>query len=195
MRQLLLALFSLLVLTTAAPAQVILNGDFETGDLSSWTQFGDTDFSGVDSANPNTGTFAGSFGPPTAGGITQDVATVIGQAYEITYFLSVSSFGSPEDNSFQADFGTTNLQTLTNATDSGYVSFTFLATATANLTPLSFTFQNGPGVWNLDDVSISTASVGVPEISSHGAAQPLALMVLMLFLTSTRRRRLAVRAG
>lgn len=173
-----------------AAAQVVMNGDFEAGDLSSWTQFGDTTFSGVDSINVNNGLFSATFGPadPAGGGITQDLATVIGQSYLISYFLS-SAGGAP--NSFQADFGGTTIQTLMDASDFGFTQFSFLAVATATTTPLSFTFYSVPGAWNLDDVTISAVSNAAPELSVQGAHLPLAAACLLLMLAMDRRRQLA----
>src|SRR5689334_4677324 len=55
----------LLGMAGRANANLVANGDFETGDFTGWAQFGDTSFSGVDGTAPQAGSFAAFFGPLT----------------------------------------------------------------------------------------------------------------------------------
>src|ERR1035437_11031596 len=89
----------------------ITNGGFETGDFSGWTQFGDTSFNGVCDIStcpggfaPFEGAFAGFFGPVgDTGGIYQDIGTVPGQIYAISFYLALPMDGPP--NFFDVQFG------------------------------------------------------------------------------------------
>src|SRR5262245_60755082 len=77
-----------------ASAQVVVNGGFETGDFTGWTQFGNTGFTGVQAGpfggiNPHGGQFHAFFGPVgSTGGISQVVpGTVLGGNYVLDFWL------------------------------------------------------------------------------------------------------------
>jgi hypothetical protein len=166
-----LALALLLLATSAfADTAQVLNGGFETGDFTDWTQFGDTAFNGVCPAGtcpgnypPFEGTYAAYFGPVgDTGGIYQDITTVPGQQYTVSFYLALPVGGTP--NFFEVQFGTGSLS-LTNfpgTFDWGLFQFTDIATSTT--TRLTFTFRNDPAYWFLDDVSATTSGLGTtPE--------------------------------
>src|SRR4030095_9985739 len=68
---------------------VVQNGGFETGDLTGWTNSGDTSFTGVDSSNPHSGTFALYSGPTSSDGfLDQVLPTVSGTAYDVSFWLA-----------------------------------------------------------------------------------------------------------
>ncbi len=67
---------------------LVVNGDFETGNFSSWTQWGNPGFTGVDCFDGCFGNFAAFAGPfESTGGIQQDLATTVGASYNIHLFL------------------------------------------------------------------------------------------------------------
>ena len=160
----------LLFASTAAGAAII-NGGFETGNFSGWTQFGDTSFTGVvdvsgtTPGNPSpveSGTFAASFGPATPGGIFQSVTTTPGTTYTVLFGLQAERdvLGVATPNSFAFSWAGTPRLSLVNSPAFAYHDFSFNLLATAATTDLRFTFTNAPAFWDLDNVSVTAA---VPE--------------------------------
>lgn len=189
----------LLLLTWLAPSaaaqNLVLNGGFETGTFSSWTQTGNTGFSGVTnnagdpSAPSPQGTYHAYFGPLSTGGIFQNFATTIGMIYRVSYFLN-SGASRTNTRTFQAQVGNpgalTTLESLTNpALFTGYVQRTFTFTATTAISQIHFTFENDPDYWRLDNVFVTRA---VPEIDPSSSRLPLLLLLGGLLLVSERRR-------
>jgi len=145
----------------SAHANLVTNSGFETGDFSGWTLGGGTDFRGVDYVAPHSGTYAAFFGAqgtPTT--LSQDIATIIGATYEVSFWLQ-NGFSGP--NSFSSSFGGQSLTSLSNANAFGYQQLTFLVVATSANSLLQFAFSHDPSFWDLDDVSVELVSdVPVP---------------------------------
>jgi len=158
------ALFAL-ALASSGPAQalnIVMNGSFETGDFSGWTQFGDTSFSGVQCPGPSLvedGNCRAFFGPLSLGGISQLIPTVTGSSYAISFAWEPDG-SSP--SSFSANFGGTNLISRVNPPGSGFQQFNFVALAASANTLLSFSFVDPSGFMFLDAVSVSVLSVPEP---------------------------------
>src|SRR5690349_12793039 len=107
-----------------ANAQVV-NGGFETGDLTGWTQFGNVGSSGVaGGAVPHSGSFGGFFGPVGShGGITQNVAGVVaGKRYDVDFWLHADGRATAF---FQARFGNLTLVTQNNPPADPYSHYVF----------------------------------------------------------------------
>jgi len=170
-----------LLFGTASQASVnlLINGDFETGDFTGWTQFGDTSFSGVDGSTPQAGAFAAFFGPLGLGGITQTIATTPGVGYHVDFWLQTESdpSGSATPNFFEFDWGGIPELILTDQSASPYIHYSFTLPATSNSTTLAFTFQDAPAFLDFDSASV------VPEPGS------LALVSLAGALVAFARRR------
>lgn len=169
--------FMLLLGSSTAMANLIINGGFETGGdftlngeittghFYGWTVTGDTTF-GVTKTDPHSGTYAAWFGstnPNTLTYISQEIATIPGQHYEISFWGANNNYGSSPQNEIQ---GYWDGDLKLDASNVGDVPWTFVQsaplTATTNLTEIKFGFYNAPGQWFLDDVSVDP----VPEPTS-----------------------------
>lgn len=155
-------------LSVAAPACAqVVNGGFETGDLTGWTQFGNLGGTSVivcGGGCAESGAFGvnlGAVGVP--GGIEQTLATISGQPYTISFWL-LNNGGSP--SSFTANFGSTTLLSLTNPSAFGYTLYSFDAVASSSSTLLQFSARNDPAYFAFDNVSVVSASSAVPEPST-----------------------------
>ena len=189
MRSLLIA--ATIAAAAAAPgsANILVNGSFETGDFTGWTQFGNTDFSSVQTVGPTgpgegpgcevcaaldgvqgggapDGDYIASFGPvESQGGILQSVMTTAGASYTLSFVLR-NEGGVP--NFFSVSFGDTVLESMTDAPQSDYQTYSYTLTGTGTANDLTFTFRDDPSYWDLDAVSLDADSTDVPEPAMLG---------------------------
>jgi hypothetical protein len=161
------ALAAVMAPLSASAAELVANGGFETGTLSSWT--GGGSFTGVQcpgGANPtvhggNCSLFDGNVGSTDT--LSQIVATVAGQSYDYSFWL-LSDGGTP--SAFTFSLGGVTLVSLTNApASSGFTQFTGSVVAASSNATLAFGFRNDPGFWFLDDVSLVNGAA-IPEPGS-----------------------------
>ena len=166
----------------ALPLNLVVNGGFETGDFTGWTQVGNTGFSGVQCPGPSAtvaeGNCSAFFGPiGSSGGIAQSISGLhVGQLYLLT-FAFLPDGGSP--SSFSVLFGGTTLLSLTNPAASPYHTFSFALLATAASETLQFNFRDDPGFLLLDAVRLS-----VPEPASVGL---LGIALIAMFMGLRRK--------
>jgi hypothetical protein len=172
----------LLLASVGVQANIVVNGGFETGDFTGWTQFGDTSFSGVfdnsgtTPGNPplvQSGMFAASFGPPTPGGIDQILPTRPGKLYTITFGLQneldLNGVSTPNSFAFNWDGGPP-VFSLTNSTAFPYRTFSFNLLAPSTTTDLRFTFTQSPAFWDLDNVTADVPEPGSLALAGIGIA-------------------------
>jgi hypothetical protein len=164
---------------SAFGTNLVANGGFETGDLSGWTEVGNTGYGGVTRGGAPEGNCEAFFGPiGSLGGIEQSVATTVGGEYAISFVFD-SDGGTP--GAFQVDFGGQTLLSLANPPAAGNQAFAFDVAATVANSILQIQFQDDSGFMFLDAVQVSA----VPEPAS---------VVLMgaglLGLAAGRRRRM-----
>ena len=168
----------------AVAQELIVNGGFETGDFTGWSNPG----AGVvnDNAAPHSGLRNARF--PTAT-LSQTFATVPGSRYIFSYFLGhtgANIFNSMTVNLTDGS-SPTIVQNLANVGPLAYsqVVFSYVATATSATIRFTSTAVNGAGLGGrfiLDDVSFQK----VPEVNPAGASLPVFSALILLAL---RRRR------
>jgi len=166
---------------TLAPCEtvsgnLVSNCGFESGDFGPWSTFDATDNIGVGTSSPtsvapNSGTFLAYFGQvDSTGGITQMIPTVAGQAYDISFYLQNdgpdNGEGGPGATFFDISFDGGSLYSESQAPAYGFTQFTFTGiVASSDNTPISFTFQQAPAYYSLDDVVVTASA---PEPGSIG---------------------------
>ena len=119
-----LALAALVVFGLGAPAakadvcsvagNIVNNCGFETGNTTGWTVVDASGFTGVNAGSAHSGGF-GLFSGPVGllGTLTQNLVTVPGQTYNLSFWLDNGSAGTP--NQLQVSFNGVVLQTITNS--------------------------------------------------------------------------------
>lgn len=188
-RALLLASVSIFLLSPMAiyADQLVTNGGFETGDLSGWTESGNTSpYSvGVQMNIPHSGNYDAYLGPADSDGyLTQALNTVSGELYGITFWLA-SDGDTPND--FSAMFGDNILFSQSNLPSSGWTEYSYTAVATSDSTVLQFGFRDDPGYLLLDDVSVSSIC-DAPEPSTLEFAGIAGLALAALGCRRKRKR-------
>jgi hypothetical protein len=175
-----LALVAAACTATASASDLVVNGNFQTGDFTGWQH----NTSGVTN-NPweireNGSNYFASTGcvgvECIEGNATQEawlsqvLTTVVGQTYTLTFDYSQiypddGSGGTP--NELLVDFGSDQVADLVNLTNTNIITYSYSVTATTTATELQFLGRQDPSYDYLDNISVTTASTGVtPEPES-----------------------------
>ncbi len=148
---------------------LVQNGGFETGDSSGWTL---VDGGGPDNVTSSTipphtgGTYCFAFGQANSlATLSQSLATVSGQTYLFSFWLSNPQTGSTEI--FEASWNGTNVYAITNPSTpiTAWTNLNFVVTATSASTLLQFSVRNDPWYFGLDDVSVTP--IPAPTFTSY----------------------------
>ena len=150
-----------LLIATARPtsANLIVNGDFETGTFAGWTTTpaatgSDFGVGPVPAPHDTLGAFFSANGADFDS-ISQTFVTTPGASYDLSFFYQVVEPGSRPDNGFRVLFnGVVIFENLNAISGFGTFSFPNLQ-ATGSLTTLEFQGRNVQGSDFLDDVSLT----------------------------------------
>lgn len=180
-RNLVLAALVAVPLPAQAATELILNGGFETGDMTGWSCTGG-DLCVSETWNPRTGSYSlAGFDNTGFATLSQTVTTTIGSTYDLSFWSSAYDYSG---NILRYSLDGGPAQTVT--TTSSYTQSTDSFVATGNSTVLSFFFETdgGTGSWYIDDVSMIGATSAVPL-----PATALLLVGALAGLGVVRRRR------
>lgn len=175
-----------LLIATARPsfANLIVNGDFETGTFAGWTttpapvgsNFG---VGPVPPAHDTLGAFFGATGTDFDS-ISQTFATTPAAFYDLSFFYQVVEPGSPPNNGFRVLFNNVLVFENLNAI-SGFGTFTFThLQATGSTTTVEFQGRNVLGFDYLDDVSVTASPCPLTQgyWKNHPNAWPVNSLML-----------------
>jgi len=164
------------LLLAAAPqlssAQNLLtNPGFETGDLTGWTDAGNTGWNNVTTV-PHTGTFGISNGAVGSLSLLQQtIATIPGATYAMSGW--VASSGASH---FQMRFDGQTIFPETILPASGYTFYRATGTAIAASTVVEYGFRDDPSFLNFDDASVTLVPEGGSmSLMAAGLVAPLIL--------------------
>ena len=155
----------LLLAPVLAAADLIGNGGFETGNFTGWTVSGAAFDcgTGISTLGPHSGTYSACFGNPTSlTFISQVLATTPGQEYEVSFWYAQQPRGYTPSNEAEIIWGGTTVVDAFNVPVSPWTFASFGITSSGTSTLIEFGFDNGPGWFALDDVSVGP----VPEPAS-----------------------------
>ena len=147
-----------------AGGNLLVNGDFETGNFTGWTVNDPSNETFVTSAflsyAPESGTYFAALGAVGGDGtVSQTFADTPGATYEASFYLA-NDGDTPNDFSVTGP-GSLFLGPLTNLGAFPYTQYFGFFTGNGSDT-ITFAARNDPGFFSLDNVSVTLVS-SVPE--------------------------------
>ena len=146
-----------------ATTNLVVNGDFETGDFTGWALSGNVAPLSYGpqvfvTSNAESGQYAAGLGSVGSDGtLSQDIQTTAGQHYTLDFWLANAS-GGPDD--FSVKWNGQTLLALVYTSAQGYTEYKFDVVGTASKSHLEFDARQDPSHWSLDSISV-TPAVGV----------------------------------
>lgn len=153
--------------TAYATPLIVLNGGFETGDFTDWTVSGNPGIA-VNTDDPHSGDYAvDGWAVGSLSYISQWIPTIVGDTYQLSWWLANDSAPYGETTEFDAWAGNAQFQLYDFPIAFPYSQFTLGFTATSTTTLIQFGIEQDPSCMFLDDVNV--ANLGqVPEPASAG---------------------------
>ena len=156
---------------------IVQNGGFESGDFTGWnlvgntviknSSTGSTVYNAVESNSggyevAHSGNYGAFLGDTQLASLSQNLPTIPGQAYQLSFWLDNSKSGAGQQ--FQANWNantvsSNSLYVLNNPPALGWTNLQFIVTATGTNSVLQFKAENQPGGFGLDDVSVKPLPV------------------------------------
>jgi hypothetical protein len=159
-----LGILALAAAPLASADNLLINGGFETGDLTGWVQLDNLLDTQVEcpgqpvSFEGDCDLISGPIG--TFGTVAQGINTTVGHRYNIVFALETDG-NSP--SGFRASFGPVGAAPFFTLTDppasNGYIIRSFVATASDVNSTLALSIRDDAGAFRLDAVSVSA----IPE--------------------------------
>jgi len=152
--------------TEDAGPSTLVNGDFETGDLTGWTQTGSEIQALFLGLGGSFGNYAAELAAPGGIGtetLSQDVATTPGQHYIVSF--SVTGDPDSANNSFVATWDGTQILALNDVQSGAFTHYTFdvVGDPATFSTALQFTYADDGSAMFLDQVSVSPETAPATE--------------------------------
>ena len=158
------------VVASTASGNIVTNGGF-TNQFDGWTMWGTAApgggglaYLGSIGGDPmgGGGLTVAQFDCPGPGGMYQDLSTVAGEEYTVSFGLRKVT-GSGNTNSFSLDFGSQTVMSLVNSpTIDPIAYYSFDMTATGSTTRLQFNFQSAAFAWTVAAISVTPVPVPAP---------------------------------
>jgi hypothetical protein len=160
-----IAMLFLGVQAGTACANLVLNGSFQTGDFTDWTQSnpGNTYafFTGATCAPVATEVQLGTNGLGTDTQIYQSIATTAGQSYTVSFWLANDDFSNTSNFKllWNGAVETTNPALQNSGLAFNYTEFSFTGVATGATSVIAFDFQNDNSDYHLTNVNASPTPI------------------------------------
>jgi PKD repeat protein len=136
---------------------LLVNGGFETGDFSGWSEGGNFTSCSVvtGSLYAHSGTYGGEFGPagPSLAYLSQFLPTATNGVYTLSFWLDSPDGLTP--NEFSVAWDGTTLMDKKSFGAVGWTNIQFTVTASGTNTLLQFGFRDDNSFLGLDDVSVT----------------------------------------
>jgi VCBS repeat-containing protein len=152
--------------TENAGPSTLVNGNFETGDLSGWTETGSNIqalFLGLGGAFGNYAAELPAGGAVGVDTLSQNIATTPGQHYIVTFDVT----GDPDsgNNAFIASWDGTQILSLSDVQSGAFTHYTFdvVGDPSSATTGLQFTYTDDGTAMYLDNVSVSPETAPATE--------------------------------
>ncbi len=149
--------------TENAGPSTLVNGDFETGDLTGWSQNGSQIQALFLGEGGAFGNYAAELQAPGGETLSQSVATTPGQHYIVGFSVT----GDPDSgtNSFVATWDGTQILALSDVQDGAFTHYTFdvVGDPSSSTTALQFSYTDDGSAMFLDQVSVSPETAPATE--------------------------------